>query len=101
MTDVLHLCLSRELFGVATAFLFGAAFGILRQLWCWLFSSRNRFWEALGDFLFALLLGGGILLHALSYMQGVLRLSSLLAGAAGFSTCRWIILHTPFPFRKK
>ena len=101
MTDVLHLVLSVELFGVASAFLFGAGYGILWSLWRWLFDTKSKFFEALADFAFCLLVGFGILLHALSYMQGVLRLSSILAGAVGFSTCRWIFSKKPFHFRKK
>ena len=101
MTDVLHLRLSAELLGVGTAFLFGAGYGILWVLWSWLFGARRKLWQALGDFCFVLLLGCGILLHALSFMVGVLRLSSILVGALGFSTGRWIFLKTLFLFRKK
>ena len=101
MTDVLHLVLTRERFGVASAFLFGSGFGILWTIWHRIFDTESHIFIFFADIVFSLLVGVGILLHALSYMEGILRFSSILAGAAGFSTCRWIFSKYPFHFKKK
>ena len=101
MIDVLHLVLARELFGVTSAFLFGIGFGVLWSIWRCIFNAKSRNFVFFADILFSLLVGAGILLHALSYMEGILRFSSILAGAAGFFTCRWIFSKYPFHFKKK